>query len=458
MELKGKKITVVGLGKSGIAAARYLLKKGAVVTVSDLKTELELGAVAAEVRELGARMSLGFHDAKIIESAEMVVLSPGVSNQISGITSALARGAPVIGEMELALTELSRPVIAVTGTNGKTTTTALIGHLLESAGVNVCVAGNIGAPLLDALEDAGRADYVVLEVSSFQIETTPSLKAQIGILLNVTPDHLDRHATFEAYAQCKARLIERIPEKGWGIYNAADRDASRFVLSAHCGLIPFDATGRRIDGRGLPQAAWFGEGDLVVRVSKDSENRYPLAKVGLEGIHNRENMLAALAACELCGADSHELLRGLESFKGLPHRLELVGEYRGIRYYDDSKGTNIGATIRAIEGFAEPIILIAGGISKGVDFAPLALQVAKRVKKAILIGESAPLIQEAFKGHTETVRAKTMTDAVRFAAESANPGDVVLLSPACASFDMFRDYAHRGEEFAMAVKKIAGEE
>ena len=454
-DLKGKNVLVVGLGKSGLAAARFCAARGARVTAADARPAAKMAAAQAALAGVPVAFAFGPHDARLFAETDLVVASPGVPQELPGLVAARGRGVPVVGELELAVGELDRPIVAVTGTNGKTTTTALIGHLLRGAGLRPCVAGNIGTPLLDVLADAAAADWIVLEVSSFQIETTPSLAPQTAVVLNVTPDHLDRHASFEAYVACKAELLRRVPPAGTGIYNAADACVASAVVGAACRLVPCVATGRRRLGAEGQAAAWFGDGDLRVSARGNEASRYPLANVKLEGAHNRENMLAALAAAELCGAEPSELLPALESFTGLPHRMELVGECRGVRYYDDSKGTNIGATIRAIEGFAEPIVLIAGGIGKGVDFGPLASQAKGRVKKAVLIGEAAGELEAALAGAAATVRAATMEDAVTQAAAAAEPGDVVLLSPACASFDMFRDYAHRGEVFATAVRGLS---
>lgn len=457
-ELCGKRVLVLGLGKSGVAAARACSRAGARVTVADAKPRAELSDALALLEGLPLELAFGPHAERLFDDAECIVASPGVSADLPGIARARARGVPVIGEMELAVRELHHRIIAVTGTNGKTTTTALIGHLLSASGITACVAGNIGTALLDVLGEASEAEWVVLEVSSFQIETTPSLAPAIAIVLNVTPDHLDRHASFEAYVACKAELIRRVPPEGWGIANAADEHVAAAVAGARCRSLPFDATGR-VFGRGASEPrAWFGEGDLWVSPRGNGRHRYPLAGVQLEGMHNRENMLAALAAAELAGADPIRLSAALESFRGLPHRVQLVAEYRGVRFYDDSKGTNIGATMRAVEGFAEPIVLIAGGLSKGVDFRPLAAHLRGRVKQAVLIGQAAPELESILAGVVGTVRASSMDEAVGKAVEVAQPGDIVLLSPACASFDMFRDYADRGNAFARAVKRLAGGE
>lgn len=452
-ELKGKKVLVVGLGFSGVAAVKYCVNSGASVTATDLKPKSQLGEAMAEIGNLPVTFSLGGHTPELFGSQDVVVTSPGVPSSLPGLMDARTKGIPVIGELELALREIGRPVVAVTGTNGKTTTTMLTGHLLQGAGIRACVAGNIGTPLLGVLDDARKASFVVLEVSSFQIETTPSLTPHIAILLNITPDHLDRHSTFGDYVACKARIIKSVSPKGFAIYNAADEGVARAVSGAGARLIPFDATGRVLNGKGVGPQAWFSSGDLCVRLFDEWLNSFPLSRVKLEGIHNRENMLAALAAALLCGASADRIARSLESFKGLPHRLEFVGECNGVRYYDDSKGTNVGATIRALEGFAEPVVLIAGGLSKGADFAPLIPYVRGRVKGIVLIGEAAAELEMVLRGATKISHATTMDDAVRVASQIATPGDVVLLSPACASFDMFRDYKDRGEAFVRAVFK-----
>ncbi|MFH0798905.1 MAG: UDP-N-acetylmuramoyl-L-alanine--D-glutamate ligase [Pseudomonadota bacterium] len=453
--LKGKKVLVLGLGKSGVAAARHLAGEGATVVAADLKSATELGSQMKALAGLPIAFALGRHEPNIFDEAEVIIISPGVPFDLPELLRARSRGVSVMGEMGLAVRLIDRPIVAVTGTNGKTTTTTLIGHLLEGAGLKPCVAGNIGTPLLDVVDDARRSDAVVLEVSSFQIETAPSLSPRIAVWLNATPDHLDRHLTFDAYVACKAKLLARVSVGGWGIYNAADDAVSQAVVTSSAKLMPFDATGRLMGKESQGPCAWFGGGDLCVRAKGEEPNRYPLGDVKLEGIHNRENMLAALSAAELCGADPEDLRRALETFKGLPHRVELVGEHRGVRFYDDSKGTNVGATSRAIEGFAEPVVLIAGGLAKGADFAPLAPSVREHVKMVVLIGRDADLLEKALKGSTEIIRASSMDDAVRQAFSAAQPGDVVLLSPACASFDMFRDYADRGEAFCRTVQHLS---
>ncbi|MFA4973790.1 MAG: UDP-N-acetylmuramoyl-L-alanine--D-glutamate ligase [bacterium] len=459
-EWRGKKALVIGLGRSGVAAARFLASEGAIVTAEDAKPEDALAAAIESLVGLGVSFSLGRHDPKLAVGSDFIVASPGVPLDLPGLVAATKKGVPLVGEMELAIQRITRPIVAVTGTNGKTTTTALIGHLLSGAGISACVAGNIGTPILDLVEEANRSKYVVLEVSSFQLDTAPSLSAKIAVWLNATRDHIDRHGSFENYVASKARLFSQMKGDGFGVYNASDEAVSRWAVKSGCTLVPFDPTGGIFSdpGDGPSMRGWFSDGDLFVKLGGKASRRYPLSKANLTGRHNRENMLAALLATSLAGADPAAIEEGLATFEGLPHRVQLVAEHKGVRYYDDSKGTNVGATVRAIEGFEEPIILIAGGLSKGCDFSDLVPAVRARVKEAVLIGEAAEEMERTLGKGIATKRASSMDEAVTIACGDAHPGDVVLLSPACASFDMFRDYADRGRAFAEAVKKFVSRE
>ncbi len=447
-DLKNKKMLVIGLGRSGVAAARYAAERGATVTVSDTKKESELGPYLEKLSGLAVKYSLGGNDPALMRSSDIIVVSPGVPLSIAGLDEARKSGVPVIGELELAVREIKTPVIAVTGTNGKTTTTSLIGHILSECGIKNCVGGNIGTALTNLINDANGAQWVVAEVSSYQLETTPSLKPAIGVLLNVTPDHLDRHESFDEYIGLKARLFEMLGSDGFGVYNDADKIVARAVSASKAKLISFNSNNV------LKSGGWFENGALLTKLPGKKAESYDLSRVSLKGAHNRENMLASVIVAELAGGSKDKIQRGLESFKGLPHRIELVGEYQGVRYYDDSKGTNVGATVAALENFDSNVILIAGGLDKGSSYEPMAPFVKDRVKLMILIGEAKNKIKAELGGLTRTVMADTMEDAVAKANDSAVSGDVVLLSPACASFDMFRDYAERGDMFARAVKKI----
>ncbi len=453
MDYRGKEVVVVGLGRSGVAAARFLAERGARVIACDAKPREALAEASDALAHLPVELRCSSDE--VPTAVDLIVASPGVATDAPWVDRARARGVPIVGELELAVREIDRPIVAITGTNGKTTTTALVGHLLEHAGMQPCVAGNIGTPLIAEIDRARDADAVVLEVSSFQIETAPSLAPQMAIWLNATPDHLDRHGSFDGYVAAKARLFAQIAEGGSGIYNADDEAVTQAVLQTPRRLLPFDATGRLLGEGTRGPRAWFDAGRLAVDVEGGAVRHFDLTRVALPGRHNRENMLAALAAALLCGAEAEALRRGLECFRGLPHRLELVVWHEGVPYYDDSKGTNVGATVRALEAFAEPIVLIAGGRNKGADFAALAPIVRERVKQLVLIGEAADEIAAAVGGAVPTARASDMSKAVARAAAAASPGDVVLLSPACASFDQFRDYADRGRRFAEAVRALA---
>lgn len=457
--LKDKRVLVVGLGLSGRAAARHCAMRGASVIAVDDKGTDDLGDVAMELSQLGVELSLGRDNRALAEGAELVVASPGIPLAHPLVAAARERGVPVVGEMELAVREIDRPIIAVTGTNGKTTTTSLIGHLLSSSGIRACVAGNIGNPILGDLAKARSSDRVILEVSSFQLDTTPSLRSDIAIWLNATEDHVDRHGSFDAYVASKAKLFTQMGPRGVGIYNVCDDAVSGAALASRARLIPFDAEGVVLKPGAEDIAVsngcgWYEGGRLLVRIGEGRVHEYPLSKARLKGSHNRENMLAAVLAAEVAGAKYDRIRDALASFAGLPHRVEYVGERAGVTYFDDSKGTNVGATVMALSGFKKPVILIAGGQAKGADLAKLVPAVRDKVKRAILMGEAAPDMERLFDGATVTERAGTMDDAVRAAAMCAEPGDVVLLSPACASFDMYKDYAERGESFKRAVEKL----
>jgi len=454
---KNKRALVVGLGKSGVAVARHLVGEGMSVTVMDSKGEEELSDSMAMLAGLKIDYVLGNVGVSGASEYGIVVTSPGVPYDLEGLDEARRAGVQVVGEMELAVRRIDKPIVAITGTNGKTTTTALTGHLLRESGFKVCVAGNIGSPLISELDDVGKSDIVVLEVSSFQLESTPSLSPHVSVWLNLSPDHLDRHGDITDYAASKAKLFTQAPNDGWGIYNALDDMVADAVISADLKLVPFDASGKVISTvSGSGSRAWFESGELCVDLFGRAPNKYSLKGVVLTGAHNRENMLAALLSAEICGADPEKLRGALKSFVGLPHRMEYVGTYNDVKYYNDSKGTNVGATIRAIEECEGSVVLIAGGREKNTDFAPLALAMRGRVKKLILIGEAAKAIEKAVDGSVDVVRSKSMSDAVSRASKLALSGDVVLLSPACASFDMFSDYADRGHKFVQALTEVAG--
>lgn len=426
MTMKKKKTLVVGLGKSGEAAVRFLVARGKEVFANDIRSEKECAEVQARLAASHVPCVFGHHDPGLLKQVGLVVVSPGVALSLPLFVEAKKQHIPIVGEMELALSLLTTPVIAVSGTNGKTTTTALVGHLLRTAGKRTVVAGNIGTPLTDSFEEATKSEWVVLEVSSFQLESTPSLASAVAILTNITPDHLDRHASFEEYVSLKGRLFTSLRPDGTAVYNASDPFVTKLAKTCGRTTVPFHA-------------------DM---------NTFDLSGAQLIGRHNRENMFAALCAARVCGIDDAALLRGLRSFEALPHRLQFVREVGGVRYYNDSKGTNVGAATCAVEGFDAPVVLIAGGLAKGTSFDAFAKHVAPRVKCAVLMGEAASLLEKSFRSLTPTIRVASMKEAVTRAAANAMRGNVVLLSPACASFDMFQNYADRGEKFVEAVMQL----
>jgi UDP-N-acetylmuramoylalanine--D-glutamate ligase len=434
------------MGKSGVAAARLCLARGALVTGVDRKAVAELGDGARAFVEAGGAVAPEAERDARVASADLVIVSPGVAS-FPALDAAAARGTPVWSEVELACRELASrdraSVIAVGGTNGKSTTTTLIGALLESTGARTFTGGNLGEPL-SACADAAW-DHVVLEVSSFQMERLDAFAPHVAILLNVTPDHLDRYASLEAYAAAKG--------------NAFVRQTARDVAIVPAG----DAVCLPPARRGQARIVTFGPGgDVDVTgdavIDRASGVRFERSGIALEGTHNAMNVAAAWAAVRELGVSAADARRVLSGFQGLAHRMALVAELGGIRFYDDSKGTNVGASVTALLGLREPrAVLIAGGVEKGGRYVPLVHAMQARARAAVLIGEAAGLIEGAVAGRVPVRRAASMDEAVRASFELARPGDAVLLSPACSSFDMFRDYKDRGDAFVGAVRKLKEE-
>lgn len=456
MDLRNKKILVVGFGRSGRAVLRFLLERGACPAVTDLKKDGELEKAAEEFRGAPVDWYLGSQEWPLFESADAVVVSPGVPWNTESLRKAREKGIPVLGEMELAFREINalpdsrRPVVvAVTGTNGKTTTVSLIHHLLTTAGKTSLAAGNIGRPLCGCLAEIRPSSFLVLEASSYQIQGAPSLKADVSIWLNATEDHLDWHASFADYIAAKVRLIRQTRSGGKVFYNADDSTVAQSVEQIPCDRRMF-STKRRV-----PVGGWMENGRLMIREKPGEEPAaFSLERAALKGIHNWENMLAALLAVFPFVGESEVLQTGLESFKPLPHRMETVRELDGVIYVNDSKATNVGATLKAFQGIEGPVVWIAGGRGKGGNYSPLKYFASQKVRKALLIGEDRETIKKSLEGVCTVELFATLQEAVREARASAKPGDVVLFSPACASFDMFRDYVQRGEAFAELVRKL----
>ena len=440
--LKLRRALIVGLGVSGLSAARYLHAAGCAITVIDSRAEPPQRAALLAL-DPAIAVHTGPFDRALLEGMDALIVSPGVALQGSFFDAARARHLPLIGDIELFAWAANAPVAGITGTNGKSTVTTLVGRMAERGGKRVRVGGNLGEPALQLLD--AKAELYVLELSSYQLQTTDSLKLEAATVLNVTPDHLDRYTSVLEYAAAKARIYRRC---GTAVVNADDahtlamvpasQRALRFSLSSGSGA-EF-ALLERADG---PWLACRGEALLAA-----SELKIP-------GLHNIANALAALAMGEALGVDLPSRLAALREFTGLPHRTQWVADVRGVRYIDDSKGTNVGATIAAVSGLPAPLLLIAGGEGKGQDFLPLRTALKGKVRVALLIGTDAPALGAALAGVCAIEYCPSLEAAVRRAAASARAGEIVLLSPACASFDMFRDYAHRGAVFAAAVRELA---
>ena len=454
MELSGQNIVVVGLARSGVAAAQFLKGRGARVTITDQSPEAGLGAFVQKVRELDVMLELGGHRTATLDAADLIVLSPGVPHTLPLFEKARARGVSVIGEIELASRFIETPVVAVSGTNGKTTTTELLGQMLAASGLKVFIGGNIGNPLI---EIAGREidlDVIVAEVSSFQLDTIETFRPHVGVLLNITPDHLDRYRDMKAYRDSKGRLFLNQTKADFAVCNGNDAVVQELGQKGAGCLLNFYSVPPVSGAPG--QGAIITPHQIVIQAPGFEEARIDLSQTALIGPHNRENIAAAALAALAAGGTAEGIQRALDDFKALAHRLEMVDTVRGVRFVNDSKATNVDAVIRALECFQTPVVLIMGGRNKGYDFTVLGEYVRQRVRKLIVIGEAADEILDAlgampFEG---AVRARDMAQAVQLAADAARQGETVLLSPACASFDMFANYAERGETFRRLVKEL----
>ncbi|MCD6224106.1 MAG: UDP-N-acetylmuramoyl-L-alanine--D-glutamate ligase [Deltaproteobacteria bacterium] len=432
MNLKNKKVLVVGLGISGLAVARFLKNRGAVVTVTDMAVEERLSDYARKICAMDIKLELGNHCIKTFESAELVVISPGVPHTIKPVKQAIAKGVPVIGEIELASRFIDEPVIAITGTNGKTTTTRLLGKMLEYSGIKVFVAGNIGNPLIEYVDIREKAEILVVEVSSFQLDTIDMFRPKIGVLLNIAEDHLDRYPDFAAYAASKGRLFTNQQKSDTAILNDKDSLVREVTGNINSKKVYFS------DQPGV------GSGLEALNIS----NKYFAAR------HNKENAHAAALAALEAGGNLDGIRTALDRFKGEPHRLEYIVTINDVMFYDDSKATNIAAVARALEFFNKPVSLIMGGRDKGGDYLTLRGAVEKHVKKLVVIGEAKEKIISALGDTVNAEQASTIEEAVSAAYKAAEPGDAVLLSPACSSFDMFKSYKERGKRFRMAARSL----
>ena len=443
------KVLVVGLGTSGLWTARWLIGQGADVIVTEMKRESELDPdILRELLELGVILEVGGHKKETFLNVDTIILSPGVPHDMALIKSASKKKIPVVGELELASRFIDTPIIAVTGTNGKTTVTTFLGHMLENAGFNVFVGGNIGTPLIAYAASEQKADYLVLEVSSFQLDTIHAFSPYISIILNISPDHLDRYPDYEAYIQSKLRLYENQGDGQYLILNRDDQRLSSVSPSSGVSLLFYGSE----KSEGLH--AFLEGGRISASLNGSTRQSFSLDAFALPGSHNQENLLGAVLAGMALGIDATMIQKTINQFKGLPHRLEYVGEVNGVLFYNDSKATNVDAAVRAVTSFDRSLILIAGGRHKGADYAPLVTAGRGRVKGAVFIGEAKGLLAESFRDEIPFSFAENMEEAVNRAFSMASKRDAVLLAPACSSFDMFSDYPHRGRVFREAVEGL----
>ena len=444
MDLSGKKVMVLGLARTGQATARFLAQQGAVVLVSDLRPAADLHAQLHALAGLPIQYRLGGQDLNWLQGVDMVVPSPGVPMNNLLLQEAGERGVEIISEIELAYRFLSLPLIAITGTNGKSTTTTLIGEIVKANGTKTFVGGNLGMPLIGC--GADNWDWGVVEVSSFQLEWVRRFRPRIAVLLNISEDHLDRYPDIAAYAHAKRRIFAAQDEEDIAILN---RDDSRVWPMRHQLRSQVVSFGFSEVRKGV-----FAERDAIVWRDGQGEEKFSLTAVKIKGVHNVENMMAAIAATKAVGVRQEVIQKTLDTFPGLEHRLEFVRKKDGVRYFNDSKGTNVGAVEKSLESFSQPVILIAGGVDKGGDYGPLQKCIQERVRRLVLFGAAKDIIADALGHLTETVIVADLAAAVADAAAHAQPGDVILFSPACSSFDMFRNYAERGQAFKSLVRAL----
>lgn len=449
MDLSGKRILVIGLGRTGVSTVWFLLEKGARVMITDEKPASELEDVTeAFIGLADVELCIGQDDTGVLSRTDMIVPSPGVSPFNFLLSEGRKIGIPILSELELASRFLKKPVIAITGTNGKTTTTSLLGRILEHCGKKVFVGGNIGNPLISYVNGPQEDDYAVIEVSSFQLQWVRDFHPFIAVLLNVSSDHLDYHGSLEEYRSVKERIFACQGEGDLAILNADDpvsTDLSRRLSAAHISC--FSSSVRLKEGM-------FIDGEFLRYRSAGLEEAYPIRSIRLKGTHNLENVMAAVLASRMCGCSRREIIDVLGAFSGIPHRIEFAGTVDGVEYYNDSKGTNVDAVYRALESFSGPVVLLVGGRYKGGDFGILAKLIVEKVKTLIVFGEAGKKIDAIIGGIAKTEIAANLKDAVKMARDNSLSGDIVLMSPGCSSFDEFKNYEERGIVFKDMVDQM----
>ena len=438
---------VVGLARTGVATALFCAARDARVTATDTRDDNEIGEAVPALRAAGVSLELGGHRENSFLEQDLIIPSPGVPADAPLLKGARAKGITIWSEIELAHRFLNGRLIGITGSNGKTTTTSLIEHILQSAGFSTILAGNIGTPLISCVEQTSDKTITVVELSSFQLELIETFRPNISVFLNLTPDHLDRHGTMEAYGAAKARIFENQVEADSAVLNADD-PATAALMPSRPHVYWFSRKQR------VAQGAFVRRKDIIFRHDGAEETILKLEDIPLPGAHNVENVLAAVVAAHLTGAESAAIAKGVRSFAGFEHRLEFVAEIGGVRYYNDSKATNVDATLKALDAFPGRILIILGGKDKGSDYTVLQAPLREKAILALLIGAAADKIEKQIAGSVAIERAETMERAVETATHAARPGDVVLLAPACASFDQFQNYEHRGRVFKELVHQL----
>jgi UDP-N-acetylmuramoylalanine--D-glutamate ligase len=444
VELKGKRVLVVGLGRTGRDSARFLAQQGARVLVSDFRPAAELRSETNELSDFAIEYHLGNQHSDNLAGVDYVIPSPGVARENILLKEASARRIPILSEIELAYRFGRAPVIAITGTNGKSTTTTLVGEILRAGGKKVFLGGNLGVPFINAVSNGW--DWTVLEISSFQLEWVQQFRPRVAVLLNLSEDHLDRYASFAEYCAAKERIFAAQTSSDTAILNRDDARVWEMRKRLNSSVVSF--------GLAEVGAGVFVAGDEIVWRDGGAEERFSVADVKLHGIHNLENMMAAVAMTKSIGVARDALQEALNNFAGLEHRLELVREKDGVAYYNDSKGTNVGAVVKSLESFSGPVILLAGGVDKGGSYAPLQRPIEQKVRRLVLFGAAKEIMARALSGLTATVLVNDLPAAVADAAAHSRAGDVVLLSPACSSFDQFKNYAERGRAFKALVHEL----
>lgn len=449
MELRDKKVLVVGLAKTGVALLKFLKSQGARVYVSEMKAAPEVATEQEYPALEGITWEFGGHSVAFFLQAELIVVSPGVPLTLEPLRRAQEKGIPVLSEIEIAFQFLQKPLLAVTGTNGKTTTTTLIGQIFKAAKKHAFVGGNIGTPLIEFVSGPQQEEWLIAEISSFQLEGIREFRPHIAVLLNISEDHLDRYADFQEYILAKGKIFQNQGKEDFAILNADDPLTFQFAHQVAAEVFLFSAQ------RAVPVGCFLEKGTIIYQGADGRKERFSLEELKLKGTHNLENIMAAITACKICGCPTMAIQQVINEIRGLEHRLEWVGEIKGVKFFNDSKGTNVGAVVKSLMSFQEPIVLIAGGKDKGGDYAPLRDLIARKVKGLALIGEARERMVSAWGKLTDTSCFNTLEEAVFWSFSKAAPGEVVLLSPACASFDMFKNYQERGQRFKEIVHHLA---